>query len=435
MGCCCDPSPPAAPMPRADGIGVISGAALVVANMVGAGVFTTSGYALADLGSRGLVMAAWLIGGALATLGALCYAALARAVPGSGGEYLYLRETVHPMAGLAAGWLSLLVGFAAPVAVAGLALEAYLGTVLPASWLATAVIVAAGAIHGLQLRLGVAVQNVAVALKVLLLLSFIGIATVAGAPPSAPSITTGVGAAALPTTLLWVSFCYSGWNGAAYIAAEIRRPAVNVPRALLGGTAAVTILYVAFNAALLWCAPLDALAGRADVAAAAAAAIGGERLVQLTTALVALALVTSILAMVMAGARVAEQMARDGRLPQRFAARTDAPTAAVALQVAVALVCVWTLGLRELLSLVGFLLNVSAAATVAGLWMLRRRRGATAVPVVGYPWVPAGFIVGTTTLTLLALPGAPLIVVVGAWLALVSAALLIAWRRAAEGAR
>jgi amino acid transporter len=391
------------PTHRASGIGAASGAALVVANMIGAGVFTTSGFALADLGSRALVLVAWLLGGVLAMLGALSYASLARVVPDSGGEYTYLRETVHPLAGVVAGWVSLLIGFAAPTAVAGLALQAYVGDVLPDSWLATFVIVGAGAIHGLRLRVGVVIQNVAVTLKLLLLVGFIGFAASAAPDPGSPSLVDADGIAALPLTLLWVSFCYSGWNAAAYVAAEVRDPAVNVPRALIGATLSVTLLYIAFNAVVLWTVPANVLAGRADVATAAAAAIGGAGLARVITGLVALALLTSILAMVMAGARVAEQMARNGHLPQRFGKRGDAPTAAIALQSVVALICVWTVGLRDLLGLVGFLLNISAAATVLGLCVLRYRRGAAAVPIIGYPWVPGAFIAGALTLTGLAM--------------------------------
>src|SRR5207247_10060555 len=112
-------------MPPQRQLGFVSASALVVASMVGSGVFTTSGILLADLHSPSLVLAAWLAGGVLAALGALCYGALARRFPESGGEYVFLARTLHPAAGYLAGWISLLVGFSAPLAAVALAFGQY----------------------------------------------------------------------------------------------------------------------------------------------------------------------------------------------------------------------------------------------------------------------------------------------------------------------
>ena len=160
-------------------LGLVSAAALVVANMVGTGVFTTSGFALADLGRPERVLLAWLVGGVLAMCGALSYGALARRIPESGGEYTFLSETVHPLAGFLAGWVSLLAGFTAPIAAAALALQAYVGDpfgpeVRP-EWLGTGTILAAGLMHGLRLREGVLLQNTAVALKLVLIAGFVAL--------------------------------------------------------------------------------------------------------------------------------------------------------------------------------------------------------------------------------------------------------------------
>src|SRR6516162_4573048 len=106
-------------------LGLISATALVIASMVGSGVFTTSGFLLAELHTPGRVLIGWLVGGFLAMLGALCYGALARRFPESGGEYLFLARTIHPAAGYLAGWVSLLVGFSAPLAAIALAFGEY----------------------------------------------------------------------------------------------------------------------------------------------------------------------------------------------------------------------------------------------------------------------------------------------------------------------
>ena len=158
-------------------LGLTSSAALVVANMIGVGVFTTSGFALADLGRPEWVLLAWGIGGLMAICGALSYGALARRIPESGGEYTFLSKTVHPLAGFLAGWVSLLVGFTAPIAAAALGLQAYLadsfGLGGRPEWICTAAILIAGLMHGLRLQAGVVLQNTAVGLKLAVIGAFV----------------------------------------------------------------------------------------------------------------------------------------------------------------------------------------------------------------------------------------------------------------------
>ncbi|MEE9282384.1 MAG: amino acid permease [Myxococcota bacterium] len=380
-----------------------SAAGLVVANMIGAGVFTTSGFALADLGRREIVLVAWGIGGLLAMCGALSYGALARRIPESGGEYTLLSTTVHPLAGLAAGWVSLLAGFTAPIAAAALALQAYVGDPLGGladpRWIGTSAILAAGLMHGLRLRHGIVLQNLAVAGMLLLIAGLLVLGALraplveGAAPLEAPELELG----AFAVTLVWISFAYSGWNAAVYVAGEVRDPARNLPRSLWLATALVTLAYVALNAVFLYAAPAELLAGQAEVAAIAAEALGGVGLRRWVAGLVALALFTSISAMVMAGPRVYARMASDGLFPRFLARGSDAPGAAVALQVGLAIVVVWVSDLVQLLGYIGFTLGLSAAATVGGLIALRRREGAERVPVPGYPWVPGLFVIATLT--------------------------------------
>lgn len=384
-------------------IGPGSAAALVAANMIGAGVFTTSGFALADLGARGPVLAAWAVGGVLALCGALSYAALARRWPESGGEYTFLSRSFHPLAGFVGGWISLLAGFTAPIAVAAHGLEAYLadsfGLGLPARALGSAAILGTALLHGLRLEPGLRWQNAAVGIKLAAMGAFIGLgcARLWGAPglepelPSAPAFEAG----AFGVTLIWVGFAYSGWNAAVYVAGEVRAPERNLTRALVGATLGVGVLYLALNAVFLYAAPVAALAGRAEVGAVAAEALGGVPLRRALSALVALALLTSVSAMMLVGPRVYQRMAQDGLFPARFAAVSDVPRAAVWLQAALALGVLWVSTLAQLLSYVGFTLGLSAAATVTGLFVVRRREGARAVPAPGFPWAPALFVVVT----------------------------------------
>ncbi len=382
-------------------LGLGSATALVVANMIGVGVFTTSGFALADLGSRGAVLGAWIVGALLATCGALSYGALARRIPESGGEYTFLSATLHPRVGFLAGWVSMLAGFTAPIAVAALGLEAYLaggfGLVLPDNWVGTGAIVGAGLLHGLDLRLGVFTQNAAVVVKLIAIAAFVSFA-VAFAPPVTAAPSSDLSLSAFAVSLVWISFSYSGWNAAIYVGAEVADPDRNLPGSLLAGTLIVAVLYLALNAVFLFAAPFEQLAGRPDVGTVAAEAIGGPALRRALSGLVALALFTSVSAMVMAGPRVYARMAADGVLPARLAAAPDGrpPRAAVMFQILAALVVVWIAPLRSLLGYVGFTLSASAVATVIGLLILRRREGATRVPIPGYPVVPAIFVIGTT---------------------------------------
>jgi amino acid transporter len=389
-------------MQRAREMGLVTVVALVVANMVGAGVFTTSGFALADLGEPRYVLWAWAVGGAVALCGALSYAGLTRRFPESGGEYWFLSRCFGPLLGFLAGWVSLLAGFSAPIAVSALALEAYLGPLVGleggGKWLASAAVVFAFAAHGLWRREGLWLQNAAVALKLVLLVGFValGAAQLPELEPASATRGAPLDWGAFAVTLVWISFSYSGWNATSYVAGEVRDPRRTAGRSLWLGCAVVALVYLGLNLVFLGAAPREELAGRPDVALVAARALGGEALGRVVSGLVALALYTSISAMMLAGPRVYSRMAQDGLFPARLAFRGEVPLAAVAFQAAVALVIVWWSDLQELLGYVGFTLSLSSAAAVLGLLRLRLREGAAAVPVPGFPLTPLVYLVVTS---------------------------------------
>jgi basic amino acid/polyamine antiporter, APA family len=396
-------------------LGLPAATALVVAAMIGTGVFTASAFLLQLLGSRAAVLAIWAAGGMVAALGALSYGALARRLPESGGEYLFLSRTLHPVAGCVAGYVTLLAGFAAPCAAAALTFAEYLRPVLPAAWpsraTASLLLVAAAAVHAVSLGAAARLQTVAVLSEVALVVAFLvgGAAhLMVSAPAPAPPPAGIPGPGALALALVWVSYSYSGWNNAVYLGGEVRNPIRTLPRALVGGALLVTVLYLALNAVFLFVVPPAQLAGRLDVGRLAAEAIAGPRLGLAVSALIAYVLVTFVSAMTMAGPHICARMAGDGYLPRALAARAgQPPRAALIVQVALAGLLVWTAAFERLLTYVGFALGLSTAATVAGLVRLRRREGAAAVPVRGWPWVPALFLLFVLTASALAIKERP----------------------------
>ena len=376
-------------------LGLGSAVAMVVASMIGTGVFTTSGFLLADLGSPAAVLAAWAVGGVIAALGALSYGALARRIPESGGEYVFLSRTLHPSAGFLAGWVSLLAGFSAPIAASAMGFGEYTKAWWPA-WnpkvVATILIVVLSWIHAVRVAPGAWVQNVAVGLKLLLVGVFIACA--AGRLPDPVGIAPlgkGVWSPTFAVSLVWVSFSYAGWNAAIYVGGEIRDAERNLPRALLVGTLLVTMLYLGLNFVFLRAVPVAELSGELEVGRIAAQALGGKLWADGVTALIALALATSVSSMVMAGPRVYARMAGDGYLPAWLACAGGAPRAAIFFQLAVALAMLWSATYEKLLTYIGVTLSVSTAATVVGLMRLRRREGPM-LAVPGWPWVPGLFV-------------------------------------------
>lgn len=352
--------------------------ALVIANTIGTGVFTTSGFALADLGSPALVMLAWLIGGVYALCGVAIYADLAERFPQSGGEYAFLRHTLHPALGTVAGWVSLVAGFTLPIAAAALGAQLYLSRVFPIHldkpWIATILVLFLGVLHAAVPKTGVRFQNHAVFIKVLAILVFIAFGlphvtqAIITAPTSAPasnsfSIITFAG------SLVWISFAYSGWNAAVYVTSEIEGGGATVKRALYTGTLLVIVLYLGVSAVILYSTPQVELLGVTESGAAAARALGGVAAEQALSTLIALALVTSASSMLLSGPRVYTQMARDGVLPAILGRlHGEHPRIALLAQAALCLVVVWSAGLRDLLEFAGVMLSICAGAVIIG-WL------------------------------------------------------------------
>lgn len=381
--------------------------AIVVASMIGAGVFTTSGFALADLGTPDRVFAVWLLGGLIALLGAVSYGLIARQIVESGGEYVYLARNIHPLAGFLAGWVSMLAGFSGAIAFAASAFEAYLvpSARVPENTVAIGIVTAAAILHGLVPRWGVATQTFVVAIKLGTLLVFMAIGvwlsagTASPSPPEALAIPP-VSLSAIAMSLVWVSLSYSGFNAAIYVAEEATNPAETVPQSMLWGTLIVTFVYLGLNGLFVYAAPVDLVAGAPNVAFVVARFLGESWFAETVRWIVLIALFTSVMSMVMTGPRVYAKMADDGLLPGIFGTGRGY-SRAVVLQAVLAITIILVSDLRELLSYLGFTLSLTSAIAVASVFVTYRRDAATVRPI--WHWlVPLFYVVMVIGLAVLA---------------------------------
>jgi APA family basic amino acid/polyamine antiporter len=246
-------------------------------------------------------------------------------------------------------------------------------------------------VHAIEVRRGAWLQNWIVAVKLVLLLGFVGLGLERLEPPP-PASWGSATVPAFAVSLVWVSFSYAGWNAAVYLGGEVRDAERTLPKSMLLGTAVVTVLYLALNAVFVFSTAPEKLAGQLQVGRIAAEALGGVRLAHAVTGVILLALVTSASSLIMAGPRVYAAMAADGLLPRWLAASDGPPRASIALQFVLALGLLWSATYEMLLTYIGFTLSLSSAATVLGLMRLKVREGRT-LHVVGWPWVPALFVV------------------------------------------
>jgi basic amino acid/polyamine antiporter, APA family len=363
--------------PRSVGVAVC--VALVVANMVGTGVFTSLGFQLVEITARPAILLLWLLGGVLALCGALCYAELAAALPRSGGEYHFLGKIYHPAVGFMAGLVSIVVGFAAPVALSAMAFGSYLQGLfpaVPAGASSVAIVLLVTLVHLRSLRVSSIFQVSFTLLKISLVV-FLSFALWRAPDANAAAATPWAHVIFSPpfaVSLMFTLYAYSGWNAATYILGEVRAPGTVIPRALVIGTLVVMALYLALNAAFLHAAPVPALAGQLNVAQVAAESVFGGAGGRLVAGIISLGLISAISAMVWAGPRVAMVIGEDypafGLLRRRTAA--GIPVAAVLAQGVLTLGLLLTSTFEQVLVFTQFALLACSFLTVLGLIVLRR---------------------------------------------------------------
>jgi APA family basic amino acid/polyamine antiporter len=367
-------------------LGLWAGVGLVVANMIGAGVFVTTGF-MAQQMSPGIILLAWIVGAILALAGAQAYATVAELVPKSGGEYRYLSDLLHPALGYLAGWSSLLVGFAAPIAGNAVAAGTFVNAWVPAidaKWAGAAIIVLITVVQIVGLRAAIWSQNVLAILKAALVLGFATVGLVAGSHTwptwQPPSASGGFPATAFAGSLFFIAFAFSGWNGATYSAEEFREPKRDVPRATLIGCALVAAIYLVVNWVFVAnLTPAQAIAGSESQSVTLGHLIAqkliGDAGARIMSAVIVALLVSAISAMTFAGPRVYSSMARDRFLPRVFVGKENRPpVASVLLQSAMALVFTIAYQLQQTLQVCGAILSLFAALTVLALFKVRFRR-------------------------------------------------------------
>jgi APA family basic amino acid/polyamine antiporter len=412
-----------------------SAIALVIANMIGAGIFTTTGFQAADLRHPLLILALWVVGGLLALLGALCYGELAAMMPEAGGEYVYLRETYGPAFGFMSAFVSLTAGFSAAIASAVESFVVYLGHFAPflsedrmiLGRIGIVDVVAVGLvwllvwIHMRPVRSGTGFNDAITALKVggivaiVLAAATIGRGEAANLVTPSPSfveLDRGDTLAALGTSLIFVMFCYAGWNAAAYVAAEMEDPQRELPRALLLGTATVLLLYLALNAVYFYGASVDELAGEVEVGVVAARSLFGGWGVSFVTTVLCASIFASASAMTLAGPRVYWALGRDFA-PFAALARIrpgGAPATALVVQGVVTSLFVLSGRVDQIQQYAGFTLSLFASLAVSCVIVLRRRRPSAPRPfrAWGYPWTPLLFLAVSLWMMFWAFRGRPL---------------------------
>jgi APA family basic amino acid/polyamine antiporter len=415
-------------------ISALPAVSLVVASMVGTGVFTSLGYQVGDIPSGPGILLVWILGGLVALCGALSYAELAGALPRSGGEYHFLGKLYHPSLGWTAGLLSAVVGFAAPTALAALALGSYAHRAFPGvpqEWAAVSALLLVTGGHLITLKTSAWLQTVATALKLTLILGFIVAAFLKTGkgdirweiqPQADFEIITNP---AFAVALLFVFYAYSGWNAAVYMLEEIEDARRTVSRALVYGSLLVMGLYVLLNAAFLKAAPVADLAGVTEVGHVAAEALFGEGAARWFSGLLSLGLVATVSALVWVGPRVLEVMGRDFPALRILSVknRQGVPWSATLLLSGMALVFVLVGNFGQLLTYTQFALTLCAFLTVFGIFIVRRRpavEGGFKCPL--YPLPSLVFLAMTGFVmvrSLVAEPGptlAGMATVLGAWL-------------------
>lgn len=394
-------------------LGLFPATNIVVANMIGAGVFTTAGLLMAGLHDPVLMLSLWLVGGIIALCGALSYGELGAAMPGAGGEYLFLSRLYNPLTGFLSGWVSFVVGFSAPIAASAMGFSEYLMNAFPSLFnlpadgnagatatlwvgklISIVVILVFTTIHYRGIKGGAAVQNLLTVLKVgiVVLLVVAGFASGNGSVNNFTA-TAGVeagfpGIKTIGLSLMWIMFAYSGWNAATYIGSELKNPVKTLPRSLLLGTLIVMILYLGVNALFVYAINPANMEGEIAVGGLATVNLFGQMGGTFFSLMIAFALFSSLSAFIIIGPRVYFSMAKDGLFfsaVSKVHPKFHVPSNAILVQSLIAIVFVLSGTFDQILTYMGFSLGIFPILAVVGVFR-QRRQNPDAPRLPGYPF-------------------------------------------------
>ncbi|OIQ18140.1 MAG: amino acid permease [Flavobacterium sp. MedPE-SWcel] len=359
--------------------------AVVIANMIGTGVFTSLGFQLTSITNTWSIIFLWSLGAIMAISGALSYAELGTKLTRSGGEYHFLSIVYNKFIGYLSGWASLTVGFAAPIALAAMAAGAYTERYLNLNGklIASLLIVGVSFFHMFNLKKSSQFQNITTFIKVIVILAFILIGLFTSSEVSSFDWSNNwqneIFLPSFAISLVYVSYSFSGWNAASYIVDEIKDVNRNLPIALIGGTLLVSVLYLVLQIIFLKQVPIFQLKGQVEIGQIVADTIFGSIGGKIISSLIAFMLISSISAMVWVGSRVTKAMAEDYKLWQPLGKvnKNEIPNRAIILQALISLLMVFTGSFNQVLTYSAFILQLFVSLTVLSLFFIRKNKDLT----------------------------------------------------------
>lgn len=385
-------------------ISPVRATAIVISNMIGTGVYTSLGLQVAGVHSVVALVFIWITGGLVALCGALTYGELAVRYPKSGGEYIFLSKIYHPSLGFMSGFISMTIGFAAPMAISAIALGTYAGNLIPVSPVIIAVvaIICLAVLNTTSFKTGTNFNFITAAINVSLILTLCILGFVKGPHPDFEisfnqSDLKEIINPAFAVSLVYVSFAYSGWNSAAYITHQVKDPVKNLPIILISGTLIVLFLYTLLNFIFLYTVPMEELEGQIDIAFLAAKNIFGQSGGKFIALLISIGLIASINSLLIIGPRVTQAIAEDYKALRflGFENKSGSPFFATILLTVISLILIGTSTFEQIMTLIGFTLSIFTILSVFGVFVIRYRTknyNDNLYHTFGYPFIPAFFI-------------------------------------------
>ena len=381
-------------------IGWLTAMWLVVACMIGTGVFTSLGFQLMDVKNTYSIIILWVLGGIFALIGAFTYAELGTHFKESGGDYIFLSRIFHPFVGYLYAWTSLCVGFSAPIGIAAMAMISYLEPINPSifnTWFGIAMIIILTSVHSISIKRSGQVQDITTYIKVAFVIALIVIGF--WVSPSGENAIllddSWQKELLLPgfaVSLIYVTYAYTGWNSAAYIIDEIREPIKNLPKALILGTILVTIIYVLLQLVLLKHASVDQLSGQVEVATISFSNLFGDSGVLWIGVFIGIQLIATISGYLWIGSRIIYAMAEEHPLWSKlvYKNKLDIPTRALWIQAVIAIALTLTGTFEQVLLYASFVLQLMGTLTIASLLWVKRKSGTFMSP--GRPYLQIVYI-------------------------------------------